>query len=418
MPNTLRPSLKRDITTNYLIIGGGVAGLHAAQTLIETGKEVVLLEKTTCGGNASGRSSGFVTPDSELELNQLIRRFGVEGARTVWSMAERGVSLIKSNIRNYHLPCDFQPQDSCFLGIGEKGKKAVAEEAQAREQLGYPFTSYTATTLKKVHPTKAYSAALRYPASYGINSFRYVQGLKEKLIKQGLQLFENSEVTKLEGTTAKTKSGVVRAKQIIICIDKMKSSLSDAADNTYHAQTFLAISEPLTHEEVQNVFPEKPLMCWDSQLVYTYYRLLGDRRLLLGGGTMLTTYYPTYFNFPLIAESVIREFKQRFPALKSLQFTHYWPGFIDITRDLMPIVDQDKDNPAIHYVQGCPGLPWAAFSGEHAALLTQGKPTPHYKKYLSAQRPFFISNDLQDYLGKVPSFAINNLYAKYKQHGY
>lgn len=42
-------SLDRDIVTDYLVVGGGVAGLHAAQELLTTGKKIVLIEKSVCG---------------------------------------------------------------------------------------------------------------------------------------------------------------------------------------------------------------------------------------------------------------------------------------------------------------------------------------------------------------------------------
>ena len=32
------------------------------------------------------------------------------------------------------------------------------------------------------------------------------------------------------------------------------------------------------------------MQCWDSQIVYTYFRLTGDNRLLVGGGTGITTF--------------------------------------------------------------------------------------------------------------------------------
>jgi glycine/D-amino acid oxidase-like deaminating enzyme len=58
-------------------VGGGIAGLSAAQWLSEMAStlSVCLLEAETCGAGASGRSSGFITPDSELELKDLVRRF-------------------------------------------------------------------------------------------------------------------------------------------------------------------------------------------------------------------------------------------------------------------------------------------------------------------------------------------------------
>ena len=61
-----------------------MAGLTCAQFLREGGLSVALLEKGFCGAGASGKSSGFITPASELELSELIAHFGIEpGPRAV-----------------------------------------------------------------------------------------------------------------------------------------------------------------------------------------------------------------------------------------------------------------------------------------------------------------------------------------------
>ena len=55
-----------------------MAGLTCAQFLREGGLSVALLEKGFCGAGASGKSSGFVAPASELELSEVIASFGVD----------------------------------------------------------------------------------------------------------------------------------------------------------------------------------------------------------------------------------------------------------------------------------------------------------------------------------------------------
>ena len=47
----IQPPLKEDLKCDVLIIGGGAAGLAAAARFIGTGKKVVLLESSICGGS-------------------------------------------------------------------------------------------------------------------------------------------------------------------------------------------------------------------------------------------------------------------------------------------------------------------------------------------------------------------------------
>jgi gamma-glutamylputrescine oxidase len=95
---------------------------------------------------------------------------------------------------------------------------------------------------------------------------------------------------RLEDHTAYTHAGSVTADHIIVAIDKMSPSISPLAHEAFHAQTFLSVTEPLTDRELRVLFPSgEQMQCWDSKLVYSYFRLTGDNRLLLGGGTPVTT---------------------------------------------------------------------------------------------------------------------------------
>ncbi len=70
--------------------------------------------------------------------------------------------------------------------------------------------------------------------------------MKEVLLEAGIQVFEATEARKIEGHTVVTHAGSVSAEKIIIAIDKMEPQFSRFSNETYHAQTFLSVSEPLS----------------------------------------------------------------------------------------------------------------------------------------------------------------------------
>src|SRR4051812_18352191 len=99
------PPLGGTITADAVVVGGGMMGLMCARTLAARGMRVCVVEAATCGGGASGRSSGFITPDSELEFADLVKHFGKETARTLWEFACGGVNLIRSAITQNAIHC-------------------------------------------------------------------------------------------------------------------------------------------------------------------------------------------------------------------------------------------------------------------------------------------------------------------------
>ena len=413
-----QPPLKDDITCDVLVIGGGAAGLAAAARLIEGGKKVVLLERSICGGGSTGKSAGFLTPDSELELSQLLRRFGTQGAGDLWNVPVRGISRMLELIRDSGADCDLQKQDSIFLGKGQGGAKAVIEEVVARKKLGYESRVYKGGDLSAILGSKLYSAGIRYQDTYGIDGLRYAQGIKGRLLDRGVGIYESSAVVGFSDHKAKTHMGSVTADSVIFCADKLGRDLSPYSWNVYHEQTFLSITEPLSQEEQRSMFPEAPLQCWDSDLIYSYYRLTGSKRLLLGGGSVMTTYAKNDTTDSRVIDHVIAGFRKAFPGLAKLRFAQFWMGRIDMTRDLLPTVLKEPRAPWVHRVFGCVGLPWATFCGDFAArqVLSQTETGDEkYYGYFDVDRKFLVPIWAERLMGKRLAFPINNAWAKYYQ---
>jgi len=146
------------VKADIAIIGGGMAGLSAAQAFRKRGLSVVLLEQYFCGSGASGKSSGFITPNSELDLAHLKRRYGIAQAHKIWDFVGSGVKLIENNIKEYSLACDYKVQDSLILANDQAGIDALKSEHQARKESHYPSTFYSKDELGSVIISSSYLA--------------------------------------------------------------------------------------------------------------------------------------------------------------------------------------------------------------------------------------------------------------------
>jgi gamma-glutamylputrescine oxidase len=283
--------------------------------------------------------------------------------------------------------------------------------------MGWQYQYYNEGETPDIIGSKGYHAAVRYEDTYGVDPLQYAQGMKNVLLNLGVEIFEASEVIHLDGHTVHTHLGSVKAKQIIFCIDKLEEKLSPLAWQAYHAQTFLSISEPLSQTEVQDLFPSGKMQCWDTDLVYSYYRLTGDNRLLLGGGSALTTFSREDTHSPFVINGVHKKFKAKFPFLENLHFVQYWPGRIDTTRDLLPVVARERERPWLHCSLGSVGLPWGTFCGDFVARHALGNEIDdaRFYQYFTAGRQFLVPLWLEQVVGKQLTFSLNNWYAKYRQ---
>ena len=414
------PPLTKDIKCDVLIVGGGFSGVSAAAEFLKKGLSVVLIDKNIIGGSSSGRSAGMLTPDSELELHQLVRRYGVKAAGEIWEAPVRGIERVVQTIQKYDIKAGLLHQDSLFLGLGKDGGHAVEEERECRESVGFTDQRvYDEDQLKEILGAQDYTAGIRYGGTYGINPLATLQGFKNLLIENGMQVYESTEMERLEGHTAYTHAGSVTADSIIIAIDKMSPSISPLSHEAFHAQTFLSVTEPLTDRELRILFPSgEQMQCWDSKLVYSYFRLTGDNRLLLGGGTPVTTYLKDAYNNPRVIRKIIEDFRSHFPELAELSFMQFWPGQIDMSRDLLPVIARPRELPHVRFILGCVGIPWATFCGSFAARMVLGEADDDYRKfvnYFSNQRHFPLPISLGKVIGKPILFSLSNAWAKFRQ---
>jgi gamma-glutamylputrescine oxidase len=405
--------LTEAIRTDVVVVGGGVAGLSCAQRLRAAGLDVVVVERGFCGAGASGKSSGFITPASEIELRSLIASHGPAEAGRIWSLALSGVELLRANVHNLALECDYQVQDSLFVANKDRHSRAVRAEHEAREQLGHPSRLYAASEVPQVLGTDSYAAALRYGETFSIDPYAYCQGLRRRLEADGVQIYEDTHVTALRGDGVDTPHGTVRARHVVVCADRFIPALGAFQREIYHVQTFLAMSAPLSEEDLRRLFPSGCTMTWDSDLIYSYFRVAEGNRLLLGGGDLLHTYARAPAkDLMRFARRACAYFKAKFPYV-ALKVEFAWSGMLGVSKDLLPIMGPDPVHDTIWYAGAATGLPWAAALGAYAAeRITAAR--SDFDAVFSPARKFVIGPRMQAWLSTPLTYAISNGIAKYR----
>jgi gamma-glutamylputrescine oxidase len=390
-------------------VGGGMAGLTAAQGFVQKGLRVVLLEKHFCGAGATGKSSGFITPNSELSLSDLSNFYGLTEAQKIWSFVQGGVEHIRKNILEHDFTCDYKPEDTLVVANSMRAfKKIIMPEYETRQKLGYASTLYqTSGQVSQVLGSTGYAAGIAYADSFGIDAYRYCGAMKQMLQSKGVLVYEDTPVLAIKDHRVITPFAEVKAQHVVVCMDRFLPDLDILTKEVYHAQTCLMLSAPLTDAEIARIFPTKQYMVWDTELIYNYFRLSGDNRLMIGGSNFFSTYASkeNYHNTCVI-NHLRNYWHTKFPDI-SVNFEYAWPGLIGISKDLMPIAGHDNTMPSVFYVAAAAGLPWAAALGMHSvnAVLDGDR---SFEAYFSPYRSFPIGSFAHSILGNKISFALSN----------
>ncbi len=194
--------LDRDLHTDVLIIGGGLAGLLCAWNLNRAGIDCVLIEQNRLMQGVSGRTTAKLTSQHGLIYGKLLNKFGLEQARLYWQANQDALTELSTLAEKAE--CDFTREKSFLYATGATEK--LEAEMAAYEQLGIPALWED-------------SLPLPFPVTGAIGFSGQAQFHPLKLaahISDNLQIFENTKALAFLGNRVQTPKGTVTAEKIIV----------------------------------------------------------------------------------------------------------------------------------------------------------------------------------------------------------
>lgn len=196
------PVLDRDLETEVLIIGGGMAGVLCAYMLEQNDIPYVLVEAATIGNGITKNTTAKITVQHGLIYDKLIRTFGIECARQYLSANE--AALKKYSELCTSIPCDFERKSAYTYSLTDQ--KKIEEECNALHKLGasVAFTDHIPLPF-------SVKGAVKFPNQAQFHPLKFLKG-----ITKGLHIYEQTKVQQLVGTTVHTNHGIIRAKKIIV----------------------------------------------------------------------------------------------------------------------------------------------------------------------------------------------------------
>lgn len=195
-------SLRENIKTQVLVIGGGLAGILTAHFLKESGVDCVILEKgRVCGGTTSG-TTAKLTFQHGLIYSRLLKEKGEYAAREYQNANAEALEHFAKLCADKD--CDYEIRPSCVYSL--RGKKLLVDEIEALDRIG------VSAKFEKELP-------LPFETDGGVTVENQAQINPLKLAAEllnGLTVYENSPVCRFEKGKAVTDNGSVTADYIVI----------------------------------------------------------------------------------------------------------------------------------------------------------------------------------------------------------
>ena len=255
------PKLKSDKRTRVLVIGGGMAGVLCARKLQEAGKDVVLVEAERIGCGITARTTAVLTAQHDFLYQDMIKRFDEATARAYLHANLDAVTAFRKLSKT--IPCDFEDKPSVQFTANDSQR--LKAEAETVNRLGY-FAKF----LDAVPFPAGAVAAVEYPDMAQFHPLKFLSGAAENL-----EIYENSRVLKLDGTTAQLENATVHAEQVVVATHFPFINRR----GLYFMKLYQNRSYVLALENAPD--PKATMAELDGQGIY--FRRYGDL-LLVGGG--------------------------------------------------------------------------------------------------------------------------------------
>jgi len=330
------PKLKGKIKADVCVIGAGFTGLSTALHLAEKGYDVVLVEAQRVGWGASGRNGGQVSGGWNKDQADLEKLQGLDDARHLFNIAQDSVDFLRALVTKHAIDCDLRGGVAHFEWQAKHVAAAHASAQHLNDVYGYEKIDQLdrAATCELLGTMVYHGGTLDHGAAH-IHPLNFALGLAKAAVAAGVQIFEQSEVTKItKGNPVNivTSRGRVEAEFLVLgCNGYLGGLEPKVAAKVMPINNFIIATEPLGQTQAEALIAQDIAVA-DSKFVVNYFRRSADNRMLWGGGESYGWKFPRD-----IRALVSKPMLEVYPQLKDVKLDYAWGGTLAITMNRMPV---------------------------------------------------------------------------------
>lgn len=340
-----RPSYARldgDKSCDVAIIGGGFTGLSAAAHLAASGTNVVLIEAHRFGDGASGRNGGQMNTGQRAWPEEMEAEYGFTRARALFDLAEEAKAHLLDFAKAHHIDIDYAPGQ---MSVAHKKRYVDNYRAHAEimaNRFGYPHISFMGAdeTAERLG-SRRFFGGVRDTGTGHIHPLKLLIGTARVAAEAGAHLYENTPATGIASNGGKvsitTDHGTITVDKCLIATNAHGGNLEpESAAHIMPIGSFIGATVPLGDDSP--VLPGGESVD-DSRFVVRYFRKSKDGRLLFGGREIYAVTDPGDIHI-----HIRKQIAEIYPALKDVEITHGWGGYVGITMPRQPFVREVMPN--------------------------------------------------------------------------
>ncbi|GMV39129.1 MAG: FAD-dependent oxidoreductase [Myxococcales bacterium] len=366
---------------DILIVGAGIAGWSVAYWLRDEGLSVAVLDRGDRCAGATGRNAGFATCGSVEHYARQVAKHGPELARELWALSEENLRLLRKELVDRGVECDFVQRGTYSLAGGAHELEELARSAELMASEGIRVSMVDEAHVREHLGARGFAGGALYHDDGELHPVKLVTGMAER---SGAAFYPHHEVHRMEqgpdGVDVWTQRRRFRAQAVVLATNGYSYLLDPwFADRIYPTRGQIIVTEPAP--------PFLAAPCY-ANFVLDYFRQLPDGRVLIGGFRQLakeTEVGSADEPNPVIQAALEAFLEEHFEALHGKRIEYRWAGIMGFSVDGVPLIGSLPGKPSVYFVGGftAHGIGFAFKAGQLTArLITRGEaPGP-----LSARR--------------------------------
>ena len=334
--------LSDNINADYLIIGGGFAGLSAARRLKQIDKDakIALLEACEIGEGPAGRNSGFMI-DLPHNLASDDYLGSLEKDREQTLINRSAIEFAKSASEEYEMPSEaIQLVGKTNAAASEKGMKFNTEYAKHLDKTSESYKMLDAQEMKDLTGIDYYINGLWTPGTAMLQPALYIQSFADGVAKNSnVTIYENSPVISLEDEgrhdgqkvwKAKTNLGSISSPKIILAVNGIVERFGYFQNRLMTIFTYSSLTRELTTDESNMLGGSNEWGLTSADAMGSSVRRIsgmGGNRILVRNRWSYNPSMEASDSFMAsAANSHFESFKARFPMLDKVYMEYSWGG--------------------------------------------------------------------------------------------
>lgn len=415
--------LVRDISTDWLIVGAGFAGLSAARRLrqVRPGDRIVVVDAKELAWGPAGRNSGYMI-DVPHSLSS--GEYSASGASATAREIEQNrfaIAFAKSAAEEYGMQREvFDPCGKINAAASARGLTLNERYAASLRGIGEKNESLDARQMKEITGSNYYLGGLYTPGAVLIQPADYIRRFAAGL-GSAVSIYENTPVLGLSRSgrqwIAKTPDGQIAANKVILGVNGHIQDFGHYRGRLMHIFTYASMTAGFRDRDFKNgatgqdrwaLLPADPMGATVRKITQE-----GVSRIVI---RTRFTYDPSLQvsdeRVARIAATQKISFDARFPELSALPMEYRWAGRLCLSLNSVPAFGEIEEDLYSACCENGLGTVKSTLAGVMAVDLATGNTSPMLAGFRNQPAPKRIPPEPFAWLGINSVIRLQELRAR------